>query len=808
MSEDRLDQALNEMKNESVPEEEAAAARARVWQKLAGADSVLCTEFRASLQEYAAGGLESSRRLLLEDHLSRCTACRRAMAELHGMRKVEPIAAVRRGALPVWSRWAIAAGVAAMALYLGRGPLDTALAPSGPRATVVNVAGSLYKLPQGALAVGATLADGEVVRTGYGARAVLRLADGSLVEANERTELSVIAAWSGQSIRLERGDIIVRAAKQRRGHLRVMTRDSVASVKGTVFAVSTGLAGSLVSVVEGSVQVAQPGGERLLSPGQLAASSTTLEGVPVRQTIAWSQDAEKYYAVLAELASIGKTVAERATPAPRTQSKLLSYVPAGTFLYLAAPNIGDAIQQTVTLIEQRAQENATLREWWASADKEKIKLLIGKVQSISSLIGDEVVFVLLRRPLDTKEIPALLAEVQPGRQDALQQSLAQVFSGADVPYRVSGGLLVISDTPAHLGTVLAGLGQAAGGPFATEIATHYQGGVGLLFAFDVASASVLRTAGAAQSAAMGVNKLKYIFFEQRSVQGNDELRAAAVFDGPRTGVASWLASPGPAGSAEYISNDAVLAVSAATRNPREAFEEFAGLVGKVDSRFSQGLAQMESQTGVSLANDIAAALGTDFTFAIERPTIPIPGWVAALEVTQPSLIDSAIRRFAAAVNAKLAQVGMPAAVAVEEQVVNGRTWMTLRPSPGVALAWTYDRGYMILSTDRDLVSQAIATRDSGLFLVRSEKFRAQLPAATGLHQSGFFWLNTQGPLADAAGLLGSGPLKALLESREPVIVVVNGDAERIQASSRTRLMSMLFTTMLAGGPKRIASPPR
>ena len=135
--------------------------------------------------------------------------------------------------------------------------------------------------------------------------------------------------------------------------------------------------------------------------------------------------------------------------------------------------------------------------------------------------------------------------------------------------------------------------------------------------------------------------------------------------------------------------------------------------------------------------------------------------------------------------------------------MDGRTWMTLRPSLGLALTltWTYDRGYMILSTDRGLASQAITVRNSGLFLVRSAKFRDQLPAATGLHQSGFFWLNTQGPLADAAGLLGSGSLKALLESREPILVVVNGDAERIQAASRTRLMSMLFTTMLAGGPK-------
>ena len=66
------------------------------------------------------------------------------------------------------------------------------------------------------------------------------------------------------------------AAKQRRGHLRVLTRDSIASVKGTVFAVSAGLGGSVVSVVEGSVAVSQPGREVLLSPGQQAASNPAL----------------------------------------------------------------------------------------------------------------------------------------------------------------------------------------------------------------------------------------------------------------------------------------------------------------------------------------------------------------------------------------------------------------------------------------------------------------------------------------------------------------------------------------------------
>ena len=45
---------------------------------------------------------------------------------------------------------------------------------------------------------------------------MLRLADGLTVDVNERTELFVAAAWSGQAIHLQRGDIIVKAAKQRR----------------------------------------------------------------------------------------------------------------------------------------------------------------------------------------------------------------------------------------------------------------------------------------------------------------------------------------------------------------------------------------------------------------------------------------------------------------------------------------------------------------------------------------------------------------------------------------------------------------
>jgi len=803
MPEDRLEKLLNEMREETVPTEEVAAAKDRVWRKIAAEAPSVCSEFRADLALYAAGGLEGSRRLLVEDHLSRCPACRRVLAGKPAATLPAPVRVMPRRVLPTWSRWAIAAGLAAAALYLGKDRIDAAMAPSGPRATVASTNGNLYRLPQGILAPGGVMSEGEVVRTGLGARAVLRLRDGSLVEVNERTELSIRAAWSGQSIYLERGDVIVQAAKQRRGSLRVVTRDSTASVKGTVFAVSSGLAGSLVSVVEGSVQVKQPGGVRVLTRGEQAASTRALGEVPVRRTLAWSENADKYYALLGEFVKIEKAIAASGSPAPRTQPKLLQYLPAGTVLYLAVPNPGPLVQQATDLIGQRSAESAVLRDWWNSAAGQHLKELLGRVQMLAPMLGDEIALVTAREPaLPGPGIPAFLAEVQPGRQAALQQALSDLMPAGHGAARVSDRLVVISDTQAHLDSILASLGQGAASPFATEIAAHYQNGVGVLFACD--AAAMAPTSGKpAEAAILGADKLKYLSFEQRSVGGSDELQTSLVFDGPRTGISSWLATPAVAGSAEYVSATTVAAVSVSTRNPRQAFDELVTLIGRVNPKFPQELAGLESKAGIRVGDDIVAALGTDFTLAIERPTIPIPGWVAVVEVNQPALLESAIRRLADAVNREAAAAGAGPRLVVEEQQSDGRTWTVLRSANlNLSLSWTYDRGYWVMSTDRSLAVQAIATRASGFPLVHSEQFRAQLPASSGLYQSAFFWLNTQGPLADVLTVFGGDAAKALLQSREPILVVVNGETERIQAASRTRLMSMLLTMMMAGGPPR------
>jgi len=91
MSEDRLEEALQEMRQEDVDAGTLAAARARVWDRVTGtADAAAagCAEFRPDFPAYLGGALGDSRRVLMEDHLSRCPSCRAVMAGQKGERHV------------------------------------------------------------------------------------------------------------------------------------------------------------------------------------------------------------------------------------------------------------------------------------------------------------------------------------------------------------------------------------------------------------------------------------------------------------------------------------------------------------------------------------------------------------------------------------------------------------------------------------------------------------------------------------------------------------------------------------------------
>ena len=801
MSEDRLERALEEMKQEHVDAATLQAARARTWEALTTAGTATCAEFRQDLRAYLDNELGGSRRILVEDHLSRCPGCRARIAEIKGER---PVVAMPRRSSSRWMQWGSLAAAAALVLgvlYLGRGAIDAMMAPGGPRATVVSANGGLYRLDVGALEAGAVIGERESVRTGPAAHAVLRLADGSIVDVNERTELFVTAAWSGETIHLQRGDVIVQAAKQRRGRLRVLTRDSIASVKGTVFAVSAGMGGSVVSVVEGSVAVSQPGREVLLTPGEQAASNPALAS-SIEDAVSWSPDAEHYLELLASFVKIERQLADHLPRELRTNSALLPYLPAGTIVYGAVPNLGGTMGQALGLADQQASENPTFGAWWNSETGLQLKQIVDRLQSVSSLLGDEIVFCASASgPGDP--VPIVLAKVQPGRRADLASALQKLFSGTGEPappYSVTDDLMVVSNSPSDLTWALNHLGQGTGSPFATAIGDRYRRGVGWMVAID-APPVVEKASGddAPPVELAGMIGMKYIFLEQRAPSGAEENELTFAFKGARTGMASWLANTGSGGAAEYLPVDALAAGYISTREPSQLFEELTALMTRTEPSFQDELARADETLGAGFIQNLTAAMGTEAAFALNGFSVSGPTWVMAALANNPAVIDSSLQKLVETFNAQLAPGEQDKRIVFGQESAGGRSWSTMKLGGlPFGVTWTYDRGYMVVASDRGSAERAIATRNGGFALVWSSEFLGQLPSSAGLHPSAFGWINTKGALATLSGLAKSTALTEVLSGRDPILVVFDGTSEQIHGASRTRISGLIMDAMLIG----------
>jgi hypothetical protein len=682
-------------------------------------------------------------------------------------------------------------------LYLGRDAIDGMMAPGGPRATVVAANGGLYRLPVGSLEAGAAVGEHESVRTGPGAHAVLRLADGSMVDVNERTELFVTAAWSGQAIHLQRGDIIVKAAKQRRGRLRVLTHDSIASVKGTVFAVSAGIGGSVVSVVEGSVAVNHPGREVLLSPGQQAASIPALAS-SVAAAVSWSPEADSYLQLLASFVKIEGELAN--FPAElRTNSALLSSLPAGAVVYGAVPNPGLTIGRALSLAEEQSAQNAAFGAWWNSETGRLLREMTDRIQSVNPLLGDEIVFS--ASLAGTEPVPIVIARVQPGRRAELASALEGLFAAAgeaSASYSVSDDLMVVSSSPSQLAWALAHLGQGAGSPFGVAIAERYQRGVGWLMAMD-APPLVTKASGddAPPIELAGMIGMKYIFLEQRAPAGAVENEVTFAFQGARTGMGSWLADSGSGGAAEYLPADALLAGYVSTREPLQLFEELTAQITRAAPDFEQDLAFMDEKLGTGFIQNLTAAFGTEAALAVTGLSVNGPTWVMASLINNPAVIDISLQKLVDTFNAELGPDEQDKRIVFQQESVGGRTWSTIKPGGlPVGFTWTYDGGYLVAASDRAVAERAIATRNGGSQLVWSPAFLGQLPSSAGLHPPAFAWLNTKGALGILSTLTSNPAVSELVAGRDPILVMFDATPERIHAASRTRISGLIMDAML------------
>ncbi|HEX8196096.1 MAG TPA: FecR domain-containing protein [Pyrinomonadaceae bacterium] len=371
-----------------------------------------CADFQSLIPAYLDGKLSTARTLLFKDHTNECIPCRRALKFQSADQKPktatvgarQPALGQQRAFMNGWSkanvtRWSVAA---AFVICLGMAGffISERFDWSGRTlaATVENADGAVYVVSDAQsrqLAAGEQLQKGERVRTAKDSAAVLRLADGSTVEMRERSEFSVSENRRGVTVRLERGDVIVEAAKQHNGRLYVQTPDSLVSVKGTIFAVESGTKGSRVSVVEGEVQVNHAGKDETLLPGDQATTSPSLDKTPVQQNVAWSRNAARYANLVSELAKLRRDVNQRVQrPGVRYSSKFVDLLPENTVFYAALPNLTDTLAESQRIMQERISQNPALAEWWKGNKGDGLGInerTLARVREFGSQLGEEIV---------------------------------------------------------------------------------------------------------------------------------------------------------------------------------------------------------------------------------------------------------------------------------------------------------------------------------------------------------------------------------------------------------------------------------
>jgi len=854
----RLDQAISELRAEHPDANTLSASAEHVWQKLqeglgeeatAGALQRIrgCADIRALLPAFHQQELAPARALIVEDHLKECISCR---SYAHGRTvdsktsdswRMEPTS---RGFQ--WSFGSLsfaAASLAVLVALVWTGRNWYVDGPPGTRARIDSIAGLAYRVgPTGEqmLKLGDEVSQGEFIRTAANSHATVRLFDGSKVEMNQRAELAVSANRLNTTIHLDQGGIIVQAAHRHTGHLYVSAPDCTVAVTGTVFSVNSGTKGSRVSVIEGEVHVKHSGLESILHSGDQVATTSSVGLVPVSQEIGWSDDLNHELALLAEFSKLREKLETIPTPGPRYESKILPLLAPDTVLYIGIPNLGDALQQANQIFQQQLAQSKVLQDWWNKSGNSNQhptpEELIGQIQAISQYLGNEVVITFRASPGANDHGPILLAEVkQPGLKEYLQNHLAASLSNPQATsdlhvvdqqslsslaagergmiMLVRTNMLVVGGDSASVQEMSAqldgGATQFAATDFGQRILNVYSQGTETLVAANLgqilnSTHSQQQESNALQNS--GFNDIKYLIATRGQGPSQADNRITLEFNGQRRGVASWLAAPAPVGSLDYVSANAGAAVSFVGKQPALVLDDVFATFGAADPNFSKNLAQLNTELGLNLRDDLASALGGEMTLALDGPVLPTPSWKAIIEVNQSGALQLAIEKLVQAANREAQKSNRPG-LTLNQAQVGGRTFYTIQSqSPGLAAVtseydYTFADGYMIVAPSRALLIAAIETHANGTSLARSSSFRALLPSDNQANFSAMLYQNLSPILKPLASQLNSGQLAMLQQlatDSKPSVMCAYGESDRIEVASSGKLLDLnpAFPTLL------------
>jgi len=551
-----------------------------------------------------------------------------------------------------------------------------------------------------------------------------------------------------------------------------------------------------------------------VAAGMIACFSASIAAqTTARQPPISPEGFEKYSGVFHQLGELmQKMQAQVQSPAPRTQSRILPLLPASTVVYVAFPNYGEASHQALNAFQQEVKDNAELRAWWQqgeiSSEGPTIVDACEKFYQLSQYLGSEIV---VSAASEGKEDPRFLivAEVRkPGLKEYLRTVLkdlagkskpaARVFDAAELAAAkniaaeepiilVRPDLVLLSENLATLRQFNAHLDQKSGDFAATEfgqrLAQGYEGGATIVAAADLQAILKIPSSKMKDDASFkrtGFGEVKYLVWTRTSVSNQASSQMELSFTGPRQGIASWLAAPGPMGSLDFVSPKPAVAISLLLKNPAEIFDDVKELATASNPNALASVGQMEQGMKISLRDEMFGRLSGEVTLEMEKLSPQESAWKVIAKTTDSSGLLATIHKILAATN------NLP-----RELDEDGVAYhIVAAPSAGKPqeIAYAVIDGYLIIASSRDKLAESVRLHRGGESLVNSSKFQASLPTGNLSEMSALIY---EDPLGMAGLTLhqASPELAELLAKSTtdapPVIMAGYGDESALRAASRS-----------------------
>jgi hypothetical protein len=288
---------------------------------------------------------------------------------------------------------------------------------------------------------------------------------------------------------------------------------------------------------------------------------------------------------------------------------------------------------------------------------------------------------------------------------------------------VNDGLMIASDAARVQRTVAIRKGAItntfSSTPLYARLTDSYNEGVGWLLAVDLQQTL---TPGIMDNApSLGFDNVQQLLLEQKTGVGTASSQVALSFAQQRRGLPAWLGAPAPMGALEFVSQDVYGFSAWVTKDPSSILDDILSLQSS-NSSFAEELQAFQQEHNIDLRRDLVEPLGNEALIAIDGPLLPTPSWKVVIEVHDSGRFENTIQWAVTNIN-RMMEARQQPTWNLESETVDGRTYHSLT-STGfpMEIHFTSWMGYMVFSSSRALLMDAIRIHESGTSIRHSAKF--------------------------------------------------------------------------------------